>query len=312
MAACVDSTCFGTCMLLASTCGFPIRPVLKHGPRSLTCVRVNGGAKPEETLVEARSDTDVQIVRLTWVGRHGCSVEPCHGIESSKWAIFGKQNWRCGMNRKLGYGAQLRANLDPTKGVGRLRQQDGGHGSRNPLRRGRDGRCKTRGASLGGAVVGADLGGSSKYSNENFEGRRGERFHVNGTCTWPAHPGNGSAGGRVQRLEEHRTSRGVSKVNSLWSMEQCRQGKSAKWIRNLGKRIGSEGWARGSQSRTRRLSVDCSSCSRGESGSPRAGRGTDWERALRGLFPGRRTVDSELCSECQSEEIQPSAGKRRE
>ncbi|XLT02377.1 hypothetical protein HN51_051728 [Arachis hypogaea] len=92
------------------------------------------GAKAEETLVEARSDTDVQIVRLTWVGWRGCSVEPCHGIESSKWAIFGKQNWRCGMNRKSGYGAQLRANLDPTKGVGRLRKQDGGHGSRNPLR----------------------------------------------------------------------------------------------------------------------------------------------------------------------------------
>ncbi|CAN6973762.1 unnamed protein product [Brassica rapa subsp. trilocularis] len=75
------------------------------------------GAKPEETLVEARSDTDVQIVRLTWVGRGGCFVEPSHGIESSKWAIFGKQN-RCGMNRKPGYGAQLRANLEPTKGVG--------------------------------------------------------------------------------------------------------------------------------------------------------------------------------------------------
>ncbi|CAN6989813.1 unnamed protein product [Brassica rapa subsp. trilocularis] len=69
------------------------------------------GAKPEETLVEARSDTDVQIVRLTWVGRGGCFVEPSHGIESSKWAIF-----------------------EPTTGVGRLRQQDGGHGSRNPLR----------------------------------------------------------------------------------------------------------------------------------------------------------------------------------
>jgi len=27
------------------------------------------------------------------------------------------------------------------------------------------------GASLGGAAVGADLGGSSKYSNENFEKR---------------------------------------------------------------------------------------------------------------------------------------------
>ncbi|KAI3663174.1 hypothetical protein L6452_46321 [Arctium lappa] len=38
------------------------------------------------------------------------------------------------MNRKPGYGAKLRANLEPTKGVGRLRQQDGGHGSRNPLR----------------------------------------------------------------------------------------------------------------------------------------------------------------------------------
>ncbi|WZZ15297.1 hypothetical protein YC2023_108386 [Brassica napus] len=62
-------------------------------------------------------------------GRGGCFVEPSHGIESSKWAIFGKQNWRCGMNRKPGYGAQLRANLEPTKGVGRLRQQDGGHGS---------------------------------------------------------------------------------------------------------------------------------------------------------------------------------------
>ncbi|KAI0485949.1 hypothetical protein KFK09_029384 [Dendrobium nobile] len=68
------------------------------------------------------------------VGWLGCFDEPCHGIEGSKWAIFGKQNWRCGMNRKPGYGAQLRANPEPTKGVGRLRQQDGGHGSRNPLR----------------------------------------------------------------------------------------------------------------------------------------------------------------------------------
>ncbi|KAG5568963.1 hypothetical protein H5410_064007 [Solanum commersonii] len=64
-------------------------------------------------------------------------------------------------------------------------------------------------------------------------------------------------------------------------MEQCRQGKSAKWIRNFGKRIGSEGWARGSQSRTRRLSVDSL-----ELLPRRAGRrvpaGTDWERFLRG------------------------------
>ena len=105
-----------TCMLVVLVGGLSIRPVLKHGPRSLTCVRVGGfvnprgarkltgeippsrgvhrrptlsfcegfecehtcwdpkdgelclsRAKPEETLVEARSDTDVQIVRLTWV-----------------------------------------------------------------------------------------------------------------------------------------------------------------------------------------------------------------------------------------------------
>ncbi|CAI0427971.1 unnamed protein product [Linum tenue] len=124
-------------------------------------------------------------------------------------------------------------------------------------------------------------------------------------------------------------------------MEQCRQGKSAKWIRNLGKRIGYEGWARGSLSRTHPLLADCSSCFRGESRSPRAGRGTDWERPSRGPSPGveqptqnwygqgesdyliktkhcdgprgcSRNVISAQCSECQSEEIQPSAGKRRE
>ncbi|KAK7285913.1 hypothetical protein RJT34_20698 [Clitoria ternatea] len=112
------------------------------------------------------------------VGWCGCFVEPRHGIKTSKWAIFGKQNWRYGINQKLGYGGR--------------------------------GDCfKTRGVSLGGAVIGADLGGSSKYSNENFEGRRWERFYVNGTCTWPAHPGNGSAGGRVQRLKEYRTSHRV-------------------------------------------------------------------------------------------------------
>ncbi|KAF7041254.1 LOW QUALITY PROTEIN: hypothetical protein CFC21_051073 [Triticum aestivum] len=64
-------------------------------------------------------------------------------------------------------------------------------------------------------------------------------------------------------------------------MEQCRQGKSAKRIHNFGKMIGSEDW-RGSRLRTRRLSADCSSCSRDESGSPHVGRGTDRE-SPRGL-----------------------------
>lgn len=38
--------------------------------------------------------------------------------------------------------------------------------------------------SLAGTVFSADLGGSSKYSNENFEDRSGEGFHENSICSW--------------------------------------------------------------------------------------------------------------------------------
>ena len=40
------------------------------------------------------------------------------------------------------------------------------------------------GVSRPGAAASADLGGSSKYSNENFEDRSGEGFHVNSNWTW--------------------------------------------------------------------------------------------------------------------------------
>ena len=40
------------------------------------------------------------------------------------------------------------------------------------------------GVSLHETDSGADLGGSSKYSNENFEDRRGDGFHVNSNWTW--------------------------------------------------------------------------------------------------------------------------------
>ena len=46
LAARALAACLGICALLASACGLPIRPVLKHGPRSLTCVRVNGPVNP--------------------------------------------------------------------------------------------------------------------------------------------------------------------------------------------------------------------------------------------------------------------------
>ncbi|KAF3947149.1 hypothetical protein CMV_026683 [Castanea mollissima] len=122
-------------------------------------------------------------------------------------------------------------------------------------------------------------------------------------------------------------------------MEQYGQGKSAKWIPNLGKRIGYEGWAWGSRSRPRRQLADCLSCTHGESGSPCVGQGTDWERPPWRSSPGveQSTINwdgqgesnsliktkhcdgpceclsnviSAQCSKCQSEEIQQSTGKR--
>ena len=40
-------------------------------------------------------------------------------------------------------------------------------------------RGEAAGVSLGRTAFSADLGGSSNYSNENFEGRRGEGFREN-------------------------------------------------------------------------------------------------------------------------------------
>ncbi|CAN7100028.1 unnamed protein product [Brassica rapa subsp. narinosa] len=227
------------------------------------------GAKPEETLVEARSDTDVQIVRLTWVGRGGCFVEPSHGIESSKWAIFGKQNWRCGMNRKPGYGAQLRANLEPTKGVGRLRQQDGGHGSRNPLRsvarpipgrRGKSQASMSRRARRSLQDLGREPGRSGRRCRSwclpTLETAQPEV----GSSGWKSTARRVVSGAFPAALENPEDQVPLTPGRTHNRIRSPRQGKSAKWIRNFGKRIGSEGWARGSQFRTRRLLAGCLSC----------------------------------------------------
>ncbi|KAL4554394.1 hypothetical protein LXL04_039404 [Taraxacum kok-saghyz] len=146
LAARAVTACLGTCALPAPACGHPIRPVLKHGPRSLTCVRVNGLPTLETTQSEV-----------------------------------GSSGWKSTARRAVS--------------------------------------------------------GAPPAALENPEDRV------------PPTPG-----------------RTHNRIRSP--------------------RIGSEGWARGSQSRTRRLSADCSSCFRGESGSPRAGRGTDWERLFRGPSPG--------------------------
>ncbi|CAN7093138.1 unnamed protein product [Brassica rapa subsp. narinosa] len=171
------TACLGICVLRASAFGLPIRPVLKHRPSVTSRIlnRIIGTAMVQGNNNKSSASRDVAD-------------------------ISGKQNWRCGMNRNPGYGAQLRANLEPTKGVGRLRQQD---------------------ALMRELRIGIQL----KFQNRDVA------------------------------VDDN-----VSKGNNLWSMEQYRQGKSAKWIRNFGKRIGSEGWARGSQFRTRRLLAGCLSC----------------------------------------------------
>ena len=49
---------------------------------------------------------------------------------------------------------------------------------------GRGHRVEALGVILGRTVSSADLGGSSNYSNENFEGRSGEGFHENSNWSW--------------------------------------------------------------------------------------------------------------------------------
>jgi len=64
--------------------------------------------------------------------------------------------------------------LYKTVGLNAMGQRVGGRGDREAA----------LDVSLSETVPSADLGGSSKYSNENFEDRSGERFHVNSNWTW--------------------------------------------------------------------------------------------------------------------------------
>ena len=50
--------------------------------------------------------------------------------------------------------------------------------------RGREHSIEIYGVSLNRTMFSADLGGSSKYSNENFEDRSGEGFHENSNWSW--------------------------------------------------------------------------------------------------------------------------------
>ncbi|KAL0745721.1 hypothetical protein Bca101_101776 [Brassica carinata] len=219
----------------------PVRPCLSGPKDGELCL---SGAKPEETLVEARSDTDVQIVRLTWVGRGGCFVEPSHGIEapSGPFLTAGRWSWKSKSAKE----------------------------------------CVTT----------------------HLPNQLARKWMALKRATYTRPSGQEPGLDDLPTLETAQPE--VSKVNSLWSMEQCRQGSRQNGS-VTGKRIGSEGWARRSQFEP----VDCWRTARAANAARRrvaCRPGTDWEQLSR-EFLGRRTANSELCSECQSEEIQPSAAK---
>ncbi|KAL0745469.1 hypothetical protein Bca101_102043 [Brassica carinata] len=207
---------------------------------------------------------------------------------------------------KPGYGAQLRANLEPTKGVGRLRQQDGGHGSRTAKE------CVTThlpnqlapkwmalkrdlypppGKSQASMIDPKSRGNSPDSALcANFKGDP-LKFR-----TGRAVDGNGPAAGRAPhaawcpcipaplKTEDRKPPRPVAFHNRIRSPR-------------IGSRAG--------------LGVpvqpaDCWRLLEPLTWRATASSAGDGLGTLFRAFP-RRTANSELCSECQSEEIQPSA-----
>ncbi|KAL0827701.1 hypothetical protein Bca101_051379 [Brassica carinata] len=181
------------------------------------CELCLSGAKPEETLVEARSDTNVQIVRLTWVGQVAALLS--HPTESrapsGPFLIAGRWSWKSKSAKDL-----------PTLETAQAKV--GSSGWKSTAHR----------------VV----SGAFPAALENLEDRV------------PLTPGLGS-GVPVPN---------PSTVGGLLELLTWRERTAL--------------------------------CRPGD------GLGT----ALSGAFPRRQTANSEPCSECQSEEIQPSAGKRQE
>ena len=90
-------------------------------------------------------------------------------------------------------------------------------------------------------VSSADLGGSSKYSNENFEGRRGERFQnlVLKLATLPSHRLSSSSRNIVWARRasigyKHRETRRTAPASQGSSRRHLSHGGGARWCGGYG------------------------------------------------------------------------------
>ncbi|KAL0744722.1 hypothetical protein Bca101_101211 [Brassica carinata] len=131
--------------------------------------------------------------------------------------------------------------------------------------------------------VGADLGGSSKYSNENFEGEEGK----------PAHPGSGSAEVGSSGWKSTAASRGVGAFRRPLKIRRTECAHAGR-THNASGLQGEQPLVDGTISNPSTVGGLL------EPLTWRADRlvsaGADWER-LFGSFPGRRTANSELSAD---------------
>ncbi|KAL0744950.1 hypothetical protein Bca101_100895 [Brassica carinata] len=225
--------------------------------------------RPEKLWWRPAAILAMQIVRLTWVGRGGCFVEPSHGIESSKWAIFaGRWSWKS-KSAKECVTTHLPNQLAP--------KMDGAE-ARDLYR----------------------PSGQEPGLDETLKAKRGKPAHPE-----TAQPEVGSSGWKsTARVAWCRCIPAPLKIRRT----ECRS-RPVVLITASGLQ-GEQPLVDGPNSNPSTVGGLLEPLTWRADRLVSAGDGLG--AALSGAFPGRRTANSELCSECQSEEIQPSAGKRRD
>eukprot|EP00166_Cyanidium_caldarium_P001284 ctg_1656.g507 len=145
--------------------------------------------KPEETLVEARSDSDLvpSEVSLRIAGAGGVTVLPGKANDSGRRGaglleLVSNSQWvrrvRCSTAGRWPWKSEPAKECRATESSP-PRQAGVAAACRRAW-----GSVRKRGRELRGTGPSADLGGSSNDSSENLEGRSGEGFHANIDWAW--------------------------------------------------------------------------------------------------------------------------------